>query len=861
MPPVGAAIAGAFGAISGAVAAIGATTIGSFALRLGASLALSAVSRLLMPKPKGPELRPRTLSARQPVAPREIVYGFVRKGGVFVFMHSTGDRDQFLHLAIVLAAHPVQSIGTVYFDGVPAIEADGTPVNRWSSYIAQVEKALGNQTGNPFPQLSAATDIWTGAHQLRGCAAIAMRLEYNADAFPTGIPAISVDIAGKNDILDPRTGIRGYSANPALNLADYMSLADYGLNAQIGSDTGIDTASLIEAANICDEQVPLAGGGTEARYTCNGVLPLSTTPRDAIQTMLTAMAGQAVYRGSRWFILAGAYRAPQTSFGPGDFDERGVQIATRVTMRENFNGVRGQFVSPENDWQPDDFPAYRSAVYLAEDGGEERWKDITLPFTTSASMAQRLAKIELEKTRRQMSVSFSGKLQLYRATAGDTVNFNFPAWGIENKPFSVQSVQFAGDGSDGARLEVTLRETSPLVYSWDASEQEIYDAAPRTNLPSAFNIAAPQNLQATEALYVTSSGSGVRNRVTLTWLPSPSIGVADYEVSFRRLPNGDWRAAGVTSNTTIEINDFEAGPHEFRVRARSALGVTSAFVTLTQEIFGPTVEPVALENVTIQTAGGLAVLKWRQSADIDVRIGGSIVVRHTTASPATWHDSYVMDEVAGSSAIAVVPLKPGTYLVRARDSGGRYGPVSMLTASGAQALAFAPVSSLVADPVFSGTKTDLQVVDSFLTLAAGDNVDDWDDFDAIDNIDFSSLVDPAGLYEFAAGLDFGAVKRVRLRSDIRFIVSNIFDQWDDRPNMIDDWLDIDGSDGAECDVVVEVRTTDDDPAGSPEWSGWGRLDSSEIEARGLQARAQVSTQDPTFAPLIERLRVYADEVA
>jgi hypothetical protein len=73
-------------------------------------------------------------------------------------------------------------------------------------------------------------------------------------------------------------------------------------------------------------------------------------------------------------------------------------------MSSNFNGVRGQFVSPENDWQPDDFPAYASDVYLAEDGGERKWRDISLPFTISAAMAQRLAKIELERARRQMTV-------------------------------------------------------------------------------------------------------------------------------------------------------------------------------------------------------------------------------------------------------------------------------------------------------------------------------------------------------------------------------------------------------------------------------------------------------------------------
>jgi len=866
MPPVVAAFGAISGAVSAGVAALSATTFGAFILQAGTSLALSALASALAPRPRAPqvELRARTLSIRQPVAPRELVYGFVRKGGTFVFMHSTGHRQQFLHIVIVLASHPVFNIETVYFDGVPAIDRNGNGINRWAPYVSAVEKAFGVQTSNPFPILSQQTGIWTAAHQLRGCAAIAMRLEFNPDAFPTGIPAISVDIAGKSNVFDPRTGDRRFTRNAALCLADYMSLDRFGLGAEIGAETGVDTLTLIEAANICDEVVPVPGGGTEARYACNGVVSLADTPREIIQSMLTAMAGRAVHRGTRWHLLAGAYRSPSVTFGPGDVDERGITVATRVSMRENCNGVRGKFISPENDWQPDDFPGVRSAVYVAEDRGEERWRDISLPFTISAATAQRLAKIELERTRRQISAQFAGKLSLYRATAGDTANLTFPYFGFSGKPFDVQSVRFAGAGDNGARLEVVLRETSPLVYAWDATEAQIYAAAPRTNLPSAFNVGPARNLQATEDLFLGSPGSGLKTRVNLTWLESLSIGVIEYDVAFRQLPNGPWVSVGVTRNTEAQILDVAPAVYEFRVVARSQLGVTAAATFLRQEIFGLRAPPQQLQNVTIQSAGGLAIIKWAQSADLDVRIGGAVVIRHSTNTPAVWANSVVMDEVAGAQAIAVVPLKPGSYLVRARDSSGVYGPAVELFASGAQALAFAPITTLQADPVFSGAKTDLFASSGVLTLNVGDPWDatpgDWDDRPRL--FDEAGPARPSGLYEFAAGMDFGSVRRVRLRSEIRFVTENIFDLWDDRSGLFDEAEGLfDGTDAAVCDVLVEVRTTPGDPAGSPVWSGWSRLDSSELTARGVQARAIVTTEDGTFRPLIDTLRVIADEVA
>ena len=61
--------------------------------------------------------------------------------------------------------------------------------------------------------------------------------------------------------------------------------------------------------------------------------------------------------------------------------------------------------------------------------------------------------------------------------------------------------------------------------------------------------------------------------------------------------------------------------------------------------------------------------------------------------------------------------------------------------------------------------------------------------------------------------------------------------------------------------MIEARATPDDPAGSPVWSDWGRVDSHEILARAIQARASLSTSDPVWVPLVSQLRLYADEVA
>ena len=848
------ALGGAAVAAGGISAAFAAGGLIGFAANFGAGLLLSAAAQALMPTPDAVTLssQPRTVTIREPVTPRDMVYGRARKGGVIVFMHSAGDKNQYLHLVVVLAAHRVKSIGAVYFEGEEAINAAGVAQGRWADKV-RIETRRGLPGQNAFEGLvREVPEHWSANHRLAGCAAIYLRLTYDADAFPGGIPNITVDMMGKDDILDERTGGRGYSENAALCLADYMADPVYGIGAVIGAEDGIDRASLIEAANICDETVPLASGDSEPRYSCNGVVRLSEDPQTIIEAMLTAMAGRSAWQGGAWRLIAGAYRVPEITLGKDDVRAGGISLTTRQSRSSSFNGVRGQFVSPENDWPPDDFPAYASGVYQAEDGGEQVWRDISLPFTISAATAQRLAKIELERARRQQTVRIHGKLSAWTAAVGETAALEYSRWGFAQKPFEVQSsrLDFSAEGA-GPQLvpELILRETSPLVYDWEATEEQIYAAAPRTVLPSAFAIPPPGTPEIGEEIYITRDGGGAKVLITVTWDPAPSGFVAQYHVE-ARLNGGPWRDHGPTTGTVLEVRDAAPGHWEFRIKAVSALGVSSEWRVRAGEILGLTEPPLPLENVTLQTAGGLAILKWARAADPDVRVAGNIVIRHSIGAGATWANSYSMDRVAGSEAIAVVPLKPGTYLLRAEDSGGRLGPVRAVATKGAQVLAFAPVDTLRADGAFVGRKTNLGVQGAALRLET-----------AINAAGMPTTVANEGLYEFGVGLDFGAVRRVRLRSQISVAAAALLDRIDARLTPIDTWPDFDGSEGAEIDVVLEVRETDDDPAAAPVWSDWGRVDNHEIEARAVQARAWLRTVDPAYTPVVSQLRLSADEVA
>ena len=117
-----------------------------------------------------------------------------------------------------------------------------------------------------------------------------------------------------------------------------------------------------------------------------------------------------------------------------------------------------------------------------------------------------------------------------------------------------------------------------------------------------------------------------------------------------------------------------------------------------------------------------------------------------------------------------------------------------------------------------------------------------------------------GQYLFATAFDNLTVAAFRVRPDIDVSALNLGSTIDDRTSLIDTWVDFDDTEGAEIDVIVEMRHTDDDPAGSPTWSAWAQLDATEEEFRGAEFRARLITTSSDFNVLLAGLSVYIDEV-
>jgi hypothetical protein len=569
----------------------------------------------------------RTFMFKQATALRQLIYGQIRTSGPLVFIDETGTNNEYQHLIVALAANQCEEVTTVYFND-EALTLDGSGnVTSPAKYVgfARVETQLGTAAQTAYATLVSESPRWTTNHRLRGICNVYVRLKWSAEVFPTGRPNISALVKGKL-VYDPRTTTTAYSANWALCLGDYLMDEEFGLGVALAN---INDTAWQAAANVADENVTLADATTEKRYTLNGQIASDTARGDAIEQIVASAAGFIGFIGGEWIIHAGAYRTPTITFDENDI--RGpISVQTKVSRSEIFNGGKGVFVSPVNDWQPADYPPITNATYTTEDGGVRIWRDFEWPFITSNATAQRVTKIELEEARQQIIVNLPLKLTGMQVQAGDNVMLTIARLGWSAKVFKVDSMKLVlvrqGEGI-ALGYDAVLRETASGVYDWNNGEETTIDLAPNTNLPdpstaidrsenestesasanaaatAPISTAAPSTPSAptfnTSGVYQAGDGT-IFAFITINTPALPSGAVAN-DILYRVNGSSSWILADQQyAAGTARIDDLTPGiTYNFGIRAISNGGAPSAVsATLSQAAPNKTAGPNAPTSFT-----------------------------------------------------------------------------------------------------------------------------------------------------------------------------------------------------------------------------------------------------------------------
>ena len=488
-----------------------AATFKAFAIATAKNAALIAGASSLAPKPDLPDFSDfanvsnnRRQMIKQPTFPRRAVYGETRVSGLLAHVEST-QNDKFLHLVICVASHEVEAIGTASGSNTTGIfindeeitlDSNGncTSPSKFANKI-RIYFHLGSDNQAADTNLVSESSVWTDQHRLQGIAYMYARLEFDRNAFASGLPNISAKVKGRK-VFDPRDSSTAFSTNPALCIRDYLTDTRFCLGA---SSTEINDTDFATAANVCDETVNLKAGGSESKYTFNGSVESGDSAKSNLEKMITSLGGIISYTNGQFTIKAAKYVSPSMTITEADLIGN-LTVSTRKSKRDNFNSIKGIFAPTTTNFIPADYPTVTSSTFVNEDG-EQIFVNYDLPYTTSSSMAQRLAKIQLYQNRQQIVLQIGMNLKGFKLAIGDTVQFTNAKLGMTNKIFEVVEWGLKTDSAE-IGIAVTLRETASSVYDWTESVDEASFQQDNTTLPDPFTIEAP-SLSVSDELQVS----------------------------------------------------------------------------------------------------------------------------------------------------------------------------------------------------------------------------------------------------------------------------------------------------------------------------------------------------------------------
>lgn len=643
-------------------------------------------------------LRGKQAAATDPSRPWDLVFGETRVGGIVSLMHASGTSTQknlYLHVVVTIAAHEINHIKKVYFDGYevtwgtdlttrPTGQVNATGlfanlVRMQVNYGTDGQAALSVPVGDTGG-VNPVSAKWTTSHRQRGHAHVYFRFTYNEEVFRSGVPEIEFLISGHAALIDPRTGSTAAagSANPAVILYSYMRNTRFGMGIP---STEFNATRWSDAANTCDQNISLAGGGSEARYRFNGLFSTEESPGAIIEGILATMAGRLTYTEGKWSLWAGEGRTPVLTITE-DMVLSEIVVVSKTPRVDSFNSVRGNHNSVSAGYDEADFPEVSNALYVTQDGGEKVYEDLTFEHVTSPVTCQRLSKIELESVRQGIVVEFTAALNAYRAEPGEWVSLTISRFGWTAKSFevmrSVLQIDEDDQGSPVLNVRLTLRETAAGVFAWNQGEETAVDLAPDTNLPDPFSAPAPTNItlaSGTAHLYVRSDGT-VFSRLFVQWTMANDAFVQNggyYDIQYKLTSSVTWQDAGDipgSSDNFYILDVRDSLSYDVRIRSVSSLGTRSAWATATGHVvIGKTQAPSNVSNLSSTISSSGVRLEWSPVSDLDVR---EYEIRYGAAS-STWATALANGSVRVRATSFTYPtFRTGEwrFFVKAVDTSG-----------------------------------------------------------------------------------------------------------------------------------------------------------------------------------------------
>jgi len=713
-----------------------------------------------------------------------------------------------------------------------------------------------------------------------------------------------------------------WTDNPAWCFYDLITNKRYGLGERVPASF-VDAAALYAIGQYCDEYVPNGEGGMEPRFTCNLYIQTQHEAYKVISDMASVFRGITYWASGAIVPVQDSEKQLRYTFTnanviDGMFQYQGSDVNTR------YNAVSVTWNDPKNMYrQAVEYVADEQAIAAL---GYINHTSTVAFGCTSKAQARRAGKWLLyTNTYETDAVTFSTGLEGAIPMPGDLISIVDSLRALERRggrvvdatlteitldtemtflPGVVYTFSVASDAGnlmdatfeyDGTTQVITLDAplSSPVakdsffaiaddnipaalyrVIAISEGEDSLYTISAVTYDPSKYNyvelderltpttgaivyVGGVTGITTTELLY--SDGAAVRSKLVVAWkAPAKAVAYQLYIVA----PDGVRREIYQT-DTSYEILDTLPGDYKISIVASDILGNVSVTTTVVVAVLGKLAPPVAVTNLAVKSYNGNGVVTWDLHPDLDVRIGGLVVIKYTTkTSNVQWEDGVIVATVPGGNTQANVPLMTGTYTAKAIDEGGRYSTdFASALSSFAELSATNAMATLVEDPVFSGEKDNLFVSGGLLTLSTSKLWDDIALIDEVEEVDYLGFGSLSGTYYFRDVIDLTGVYTVRVYGTVTGYATIEADTINSRNYPLNEWARFNGEIINNSVIKLMISTTNDDPENpSAVWGEYVEFIVADYTARGFRFKVEMAVTQGEHILFVENLSVSVDAV-
>jgi len=645
--PIAAGIGGAFAAGSATAAFFG-SAIGSIVLSVG----LSLVSSALAPKPQSVDPGDRMVNYAQPISYMETAYGEVRNGGVLGM--TVMGRDVLTydvprpgrHYAVILASHSINGVLEHYLDDtlcefneddIAITEPFGNGTK--ASSIASVRTYNGQPGQVADPAFVASIPEWTEAHDMAGLAYAAIfARKPSSDRFQViytngDIWQYAPLIQGHDRIYDPRTESLGYTNNAALIIA-------HEIVHRLGGTVDWDAVAV--EADVCDELVTTASGGTQRRWTINTLIA-DDQEWEEIRTTLMAACDGIMFEnpdGSVGFHV-GRWIEPTVTLTDADFLSINITEGHEIGTATQFVA---QYVEPAN--------LYRrtpTGPYVADPEGRRITREVVIAAVDNYDQAVRLmartAAIDRARYRVAGTLKMSGRqLQGQRFVR------------IEHADTGFSSVIEVGKlvlAEDRVSYRFEGVSTSAADFAFDALTQT-------PERPVYEDLSPDDAIDNVDGLAGTPAGTGA-----ILWQWDQQDQSLTQEIRLRSVDGGqpDWQifGAGAGQRTFLATGLVSGSSVEAQVRNRTSSGRLSEWkpdTPVAVTVSGLVPGELTLDTVTA-APGGLAIVGESGANTVAIEVlaaatddsGSAGVVGYAGVTPLADFSAFIGDAAAVNAVV------------------------------------------------------------------------------------------------------------------------------------------------------------------------------------------------------------------